>query len=148
DTATGVLALYWGESKLHGDVNSAVRECFKSIAPFLTESGSSSAPNHRDLHLLRDNLDLKTDELNGALGRYLDPNDVLHKKVQFRGACLIGYDHGAYPKVSNTKLEDEVKAEIESGLQAHWARVKRNVVKEKLETFSLEVFCLPFPDVE
>jgi hypothetical protein len=26
--------------------------------------------------------------------------------------------------------------------------VQKNVVKQKLETFVLEVFCLPFPDVD
>ena len=148
DKATGVLTLYWGESKLHADINQAVRDCFKSVAPFLLESGSSQAAQERDLQLLRDNLDLNDALLEKAIHRYLDPDDVQFKKLEFRAACLVGFDSDAYPTVPNTKVEAEVKAEIETVLDAWRGKVKNHVNKQKLNTFTIEVFCLPFPKVK
>jgi len=148
DEKTGMLALYWGESKLQADVNNAIRTCFESIAPYLLESGSSSAAHERDLHLLRDNLDLNNPALEIAFQNYLDPDNSTYKQLQFRAACLIGFDSEAYPALPNLKLEEAVHAEIEAGLHGLWQRVQNNVLKQKLESFRLEVFCLPFPDVD
>jgi len=41
DEKTGKLLLYWGESKIFGDVTSAVRDCLKSLAPILLDHGAS-----------------------------------------------------------------------------------------------------------
>ncbi|HRE03210.1 MAG TPA: DUF1837 domain-containing protein, partial [Ilumatobacteraceae bacterium] len=57
----GRLGLYWCESKLYDDPQSAVRACFDSIAPFLLDEGNGAA--RRDLLLLRDHLDTGDDVL-------------------------------------------------------------------------------------
>ena len=54
----GMLALYWGESKLYSVVSDAVEDCFESLSQYLLSAGGSQAPLDRDLQLLRDNIDL------------------------------------------------------------------------------------------
>jgi hypothetical protein len=148
DETTGLLALYWGESKLHAKINQAIRECFKSVSPFLLESGGTSAAHSRDLHLLRDNLDLHDEKLEAAIQKYLNPDDPAYRKLQFRAACLVGFDCDAYPTVPNTKIEAAVRSEIESALDVWKTKLQTQVSKQKLETFTIEVFCLPFPTVD
>jgi hypothetical protein len=114
----------------------------------LLAAGGSGAAHKRDIHLLRDNLDFNDPALEAAFRRYLDPDDPKFKQLQFRAACLVGYNSDAYPTKPNTKIEKDVKDSIEAGLGELWTKVQNRVLKEKLDTFALEVFCIPFPDVE
>lgn len=148
DEETGTLALYCGESKLYADLNQGMRECFESVSPFLLQSGGTSAAHSRDLHLLRDNLDLNDERLEKAILQYLDPDNPAYNKLQFRAACLVGFNFDAYPRLPNTKVESTVKAEMEAVLEDWKEKVRTHVTNKKLETFTVEVFCLPFPAVE
>jgi Cap4 SAVED domain len=57
-TSEGILKLYWGESKVYGDVGAAIRVCLSSLAPFLIEPDHEGAERERDLILLADKADL------------------------------------------------------------------------------------------
>lgn len=143
----GNLALYWGESKLHSDAAGAARECFASMAPFLLDAGGSVATQERDLQLMRDGIDLTDQGLADALKRYLDPDDPSFKKMEYRGLCLIGFDSEAYPTSPNSKEMAQLKSEIEEVFDARKMHIQKRVVEEKIDSFSIEVFCLPFPKV-
>ncbi|MBK7688808.1 MAG: DUF1837 domain-containing protein [Elusimicrobia bacterium] len=148
DKDTNNLALYWGESKLYKDVNAAISACISSIQPFLVPKGGSGDPRERDLQLMRDNLDLSDPALETALFKYLDPDDPMYKKLEYRGACLIGFDHKAYPNTPNSKTEEVVCAEIKTGLADQIAFLKEQAISASLASFSLEVFFVPFPSVQ
>jgi hypothetical protein len=140
----GNLALYWGEAKMHATVNSAIDECFASLAPYLT--GGSSGAAKRDLMLLRENLDLGDQEIESALLTYFDRSRPEAARVEFRGACLIGFELGDYPvpfEEEGKKICEEVAAAI-----AKWqGRIGERLAEHGLESFELEVFCLPMPSV-
>lgn len=144
----GNLALYWGESKLYSDAASAAFECFSSLAPFLLNDGGSSASQERDLHLMRDGIDLNDAQLEGALRRYLDPDDPLFNKMEYRGVCLIGFDSDAYPSDPNSKEMGQVKLEIEEVFNGRKDHFKKRIIEETLHSFEIQVFCLPFPSVD
>jgi hypothetical protein len=149
DPSTGQLALYWGESKLHKDVKSALAECLDSLSPFLSTSGGSSARYERDLQLLRDNMDLNDPDLQAAILRYLDIDDPNYNSLHFRGVGLVGFDHESYPAVPNSRTLDEVLADIRLSLEAWKPSVRTHVHnRPPLATITLELFLLPFPSVE
>jgi hypothetical protein len=72
DEATGMLAVYWGEAKLHADVNDAIRECFESVAPCLPLSSQLNANGHTIFVLTQERL-ASLHRLNAALSRSSDP---------------------------------------------------------------------------
>lgn len=141
----GRLSLYWGESKLHGKMNDAIKNCFESIAPFLLEPEGEGAASLRDMQLLRDNLDLNNPELEKALMHYLDPDDLLYQKTEFRAICLVGFDHKDYIKLVNkNKLSDSAIETFEDCAN----KVQNAIRTHTIETFIIETFCIPFPSVD
>lgn len=140
----GGLALYWCESKLYQSVDQGVDACFASIAPFLLDDGGGDAS--RDLLLIRDNLDTGDPELDERLIRYFIADALEAAKVEMRGASLIGFDLDGYP---NPFEENgvHVAVEVETLMTDWYDRIGKNVSKLDLQTFEMEVFCIPFPAV-
>jgi hypothetical protein len=141
----GNLALYWGESKLHADVNAAIDECFKSIGPYLLDSGGGDAK--RDLLLIRSNLDAGDEDVTAALVRYFDNTKPEAGRVEYRGACLVGFDYEAYP---NPLAEDgiTVREEVAERMARWQTRIGKRVGEGRLASFQLEIFCVPMPSVQ
>lgn len=144
----GNLAVYWGESKLYKNTAAAVNRCFYSLAPFLLDAGGSGAAQNRDLQLMRDGLSLDDPKLLEALKRYLNPDDPMFKRLEFRGLCLVGFDSDSYPTSPNSKEAHQIKAEIESAFEKNKIQILNRVTKEQIESFVIEIFCLPFPSVD
>lgn len=149
DRETGRLALYWGESKLYKDFRQALRACLTDIKPFLCSEGGSDSPFERDLQLVRDGLDLADDALNDAILRFLNPDDPLYRSVDFRGVCLVGFDHACYPKAQGEKEADAVLADATAEVET-WVKGVGELLVEAtpLERVQLEFFLLPFPSVQ
>lgn len=143
----GNLAIYWGESKLYKDATSAVDKCFSSLSPYLLDAGGSKSAQERDIQLMRDGLSLDDANLFEALKHYLDPDDPLFNKVEYRGLCLVGFDSDCYPASPNSKEAQEVKQEIEVAFENNRKHILDRVTAEKIDTFVVEIFCLPFPSV-
>jgi hypothetical protein len=146
--STGNLTLYWGESKLYGDMTRAVRECFASVAPFLLSMGGSNSPQERDLQLMRDGIDCGDRKLEDAIKRYLNPDDPMFKQLECRGLCLVGFDSDSYPTEPSAKDVRELRLCIEEGFHGRKSHIQRRIIAEKIHTFVIEVFCLPFPSVD
>jgi hypothetical protein len=148
DSQANGLALYWGESKLYQNVNSAIDACLESIQPFLNPSSAAEDPRERDLYLMRDNLDLNNPQLEAAIQRFLNPDEPKYKQLEYRGVCLIGFDHSAYPDMPHAKKEMDVCEEIKRCIQGWLEKLKESTIKARLNTFILEVFFVPFPSVQ
>lgn len=146
---SGMLVLYWGESKLYQSLDNAITECLDSIKPFLIDEGGSDSRQKRDLELITDNIDLCDEVLEKALLRYLNPDDELFKKVEYRGACLIGFDCKHYPKEANKITQEGLKELINSEVNNWKEKVGKSIkAKTPLNNFVLEIFMLPFPSVQ
>jgi len=144
DEKTGKLLLYWGESKIFGDVTSAVRDCLKSLAPMLQNEEASK----RDLQLLQRNLDVDNSELEDALKKFLNPDDPAFNSLEFCGLCLVGFDCAAYPTgPSKTELK-AVVASITSMLPEWKAHVAKRVSDENIGAFSMHFLFVPFPSAD
>lgn len=140
----GALAVYWGESKLYNDVQAAMTECFKSIAPFLLDEGSGSA--HRDLVLVRDGLDTGDRDLSLRLVQYFTDDAPERSKLEVRGACLVGFTYDVHGHPYEDGGEAILQG-VEESITA-WAKsVGTRVANRKIEGFEIEFFCIPLPSV-
>lgn len=149
DVASQRLALYWCESKLHATVANGVRAALDSITPFVCSTGGSSGATERDLCLLRDHLTLNDAELEYALLRYLDKDDPHFNQLQYRGVCLIGFDHDAYPTSAPGIALDALLADTRKAYTA-WHSLCAAALqgRSRLSGVHLEIFLVPFPSVE
>ena len=148
DADTRKYCLYWGESKIYGDVNAALTDCFNSIKDLLIEEGVGGTRRERDMDLFRMNLDFDDEYLEEAIIEYLDPENAKYNFLEYRGVCLVGYNEKSYPK-DFSLVEDEIFNQIRQRIaefkKAIQYRLKHNA---PLDTFCLEVFLIPFSDVE
>jgi hypothetical protein len=141
----GDLALYWCESKLYASVGDAIEECLKSLAPFLTDPGGEGAK--RDVLLLRDHLDAADQRTTEALKRYFAAGTHERRRVQVRGAGLVGFSIEEYPPPFEADRTTVTKA-AEAVMDSLHGGIGPKVRKHKLTAFEIELFCVPFPDVE
>jgi uncharacterized protein DUF1837 len=141
----GGLALYWGESKLYGSVNEAVDAALTGLAPYLKDTGGKEAK--RDLGLLRDYLDLENPELTQLVKAFFEEGQFGRKQVEIRGAALVGFslEDYAYPLEDDRVTATKAAAEL---IQRCRDRAGLTINKSELDNFVLEIFFLPFPDVE
>ena len=148
DNATRKLALYWGEVKLYQFVDSAIAHCLDSIKPFFDDGGSESA-RARDLQLIRDHVDFVDEELEDAFLSFLNPDHKTFNKLEYRGACLIGFDSKSYPSTPHITMEAEVAEKVRKAF-SNWQSKLGSGIKSRtpLDKFVLEVFFIPFPSVQ
>jgi hypothetical protein len=144
DPISGRLILYWGESKIHGDVTSAVRECLASVAPMLSEYNASK----RDLQLLQRHADLDDEPLELALKKFLAPDSNQPESVEFQSICLVGFDSEAYPKGPSRIEVEEVAKQIVTALPTWKGHVKKRITDERLDAFGMHFLFVPFPSVD
>ena len=144
DPTTGKLLLYWGESKIFGDVTGAVRECLASVGPMLSEH----AAGQRDLQLLQRHADLDDEALENALKRFLNPDSQEFNSLEFRGLCLVGFDCDAYPKGPSTSEVRAVATAIATALPSWKGHVAKRVAAEKLDAFAMHFVFVPFPSAD
>ena len=144
DEKTKVLSLYWGESKIHASVSSAMSSCFESIAKMLIPDDSTGSAKDRDLKLFRDNPNLNDSILEQLVLSYLDPDNANNLLRKDCGICLIGYDEKAYEKTT----EDEIKKELEKQIATRKASLKTYIANSKLQCYEMHVFLIPFPSAD
>lgn len=148
DAVAEKFYLYWGESKIYSDVGKALSDCFDSLKEFLTEEGLGNTRKERDMSLFRANLDFDDPHLEAAILQYLDPENLEHLKLEYRGVCLVGYNEEAYPK-DLSKIEDEIYTEILIRISDFKSKIEQRLInRTPLDKFALEVFLIPFESVD
>lgn len=150
DDASGLLSLYWGESKLYKDFSSGITECLNSITQFILNSKGDTAAQDRDIQLIRSYVDMNDVNLENAIVNYLDKNSPNYNKVVYKAACLVGFDYENYPKAANSGVTMSVlKGKIAAELQNMKTNIKEKIENiENLKSFELHIFLLPFPSVQ
>jgi hypothetical protein len=149
DNTTQKLLLYWGEAKLYQSIDSAISSCFESLAPYLIGAGGVDNPRERDLQLLMTNLDLANPELERALLNYLNPEHPSFNSLEYRGACLIGFDVDFYCSEPFSKAPEIVLDEINQSLTSWIGKLNSGIKKHThLDKFVLDIFLVPFPSVQ
>jgi len=142
------FCLYWGEAKVYADIGNALTECFDSIKDLLTQEGITGTRKERDIELFRSNLDFDDQTLEEAIIEYLDPENPQYNKLEYRGVCLVGYTEESYPN-DFSLVEDVIFGKIQTKIEDFTNKIKTRLKnRSPLDTFVLEIFLVPFSDVE
>lgn len=147
-TDDGVLKLYWGESKIYGDVTKAIRACLESLAPFLLEPESEEAERERDLILLSDKADLSDPRLTDAIKKYFDKNSPMSKRVRYCGIAFVGFDATFYPSDGVKAVTAQIAAAAKNELAAWKTKIDAGLTAQELSDIEIDLFCLPLPSAE
>lgn len=142
------LLLHWGESKIYNDIQDSIRDCLKSLAPFLLGPEEGDAERENDLLLLNTYANINDTKILNGLKNYLDKNHPQNRKLKYCGIALAGFTHDCYKaeplELTIQKITEKIKAEV-----AAWAeRVKGRVDAEKLQRFDIHFFCVAIPSSE
>lgn len=144
---TNHLRLHWGEAKLWADFGAALNDCCHSLQEMLLEPPDAKKNKTRDLDLLRDNLDLTDPVIEAAIMQYLNPDDVLSKKVEFCGLALIGFNYAEYAALSAEFTKPDAAAV--TARTALWAdKIKQALEKHELIGLTIDTLCVPCASVE
>lgn len=145
---TARLFLYWGESKMYGDVGAAISAAATSIA-------KSLKPDELDheLQLVQRNIDFTGLEADGkeALLRYLDPHEEEYNERKDVITCLIGFDFDGFQKTSSggdQGAEDTFRALAKGQLEALAPKVTSALKAAGLDSQDVELFFFPLPAVQ
>lgn len=147
-TDEGLLKLFWGESKVFGNATDAIRDCLRSLAPFLLEEDHEGASRERDLMLISDKADLGNPALTTAFKRYFDRSSPLSNRVEYCGVALIGFDAGFYPCSEATAVAEQISDAAKVEMVKWLKNVSGRISVEKLQNFEIQFFCVPIPSAE
>lgn len=145
---SGLLKLFWGESKVYSDATTAIRDCLKSLAPFLIEEDGESSSRERDLVLLSDKADLDDPRLTAAFRKYFDRSSPLSNRVQYCGIALIGFDADIYPENDAKAVAEDVITAARAQMTAWLKNIGNRLSEEKIEHFEIQFLCVPIPSAE
>jgi hypothetical protein len=147
DRDTGLLSLYWCESKMYEDPSRAISDCPESLAPYLREDTTRNAARDRDVKLLGTYVDLDNPGLEAALKAYLDPDDKAFNRVKYCGIAFVGFDSDSYPPGNQRAVADDIAAAVRRSVIEWRGHVGRRIVAERLQEFDLHFLCMPLPSV-
>ena len=148
DTMQNKFCLYWGESKIYSELDNALTDCFDSIKALLIEEGAEGTQRTRDLELFRDNIDFNDENLEDVILQYLNPESKKYSSLEYRGACLVGYDEESYPK-DMSKIQSEIFDSVKLRINEFKSKItSRLKFRTPLDKFRIHVFIVPFASVD
>lgn len=147
-TDDGLLKLFWGESKVYGNVTDAIRDCLRSLTPFLNEEDHENSSRERDLVLLSDKADLNDPRLTAAFKRFFDKTSPLSNRVEYCGVALVGFDADFYPKNDQKGIADDIAEAAKTEMTKWLGNISKRLVAEKLENFDIQLLCVPVPSAD
>lgn len=145
---TAKLFIYWGESKLYGDVNAAITEAVKSV----TDALSAEKMSH-EIGLVKRNIDFAglDTTAKAELLKFLDPMEEEYNNRHDVVTCLIGFDFDGFEQISATdgdQAEERFAALATAKLSAVAPSVAKKLKAAGLSTERVEMFFLPVPSVQ
>ncbi len=146
-TDNGGLKVYWGESKLYVDSSDAVRDCLRSLAPFLIDPDGTDSARSQDVFLINEFATFDDPKIIEGLKGYFDLDDKKSLSVKHCGIALIGFDSLSY--LDDGKNTDEAKLETDLNEQIPgWInQIKNRIRKENIDSFEIHFICVPMRTV-
>ncbi len=142
------LFIYWGESKIHADVDAAITAAATSIAKALTP-----AETEHELQLVKRHIDFSAmnEPSKAALLQYLDPHDEAYNERHDVVTCLIGFNFDGFQEAAGGdagKAEDAFRELAKARLAVLAPKVAAAFRKAGLDKQQIELFFFPLPTVE
>lgn len=136
------LALYYSEVKIYKDVNIAIKNCLKSIAPLLKREEKEQL----ELDLLNSYLDIGNNiELTKKLKEYFNPNRIECREfTEVRGLCLVGFNESKYDGYDYEQNANGIMPQIESWI----TKFKEEKINNNIKNININVFFVPMTCVD
>lgn len=140
------LIVYWGESKVHETLSSALSAALSSISDFVTNSHEK-----REIELISSHPDLTgfTDEGKKALLRYFDPYDAASQDRVSVFSCLLVFESN-FKAISSddAKIEAEFIDLLNKTTNEFITSIAAKVTAQGLNVRRFCFFLLPVPSVQ
>lgn len=147
DSASRKLYLFWGESKCHKTLASALSSALASIKEFI-----DNAQERREIEIVSTHIDVgdMDDETKNAILSYLDPYSEQSNERVIVFSCLLIFDHvfAGAPDTDNDGLEAEFVGEVNAVTEKFIANIKDAVAGLGMGRKRFEFFLLPVPSVQ
>lgn len=145
---TSRLFIYWGESKMYGDVGAAIEAAVTSIADSL-----DPAKIGHEIQLVQRNIDFAGLDEAGktALLQYLDPMEEAYNARCDVITCLIGFDFDGFSKAATSgsdAAEQQFTALATERLTALAPKVAKALKAAGIDGQDVEFFFFPLPAVQ
>lgn len=147
DSEKEKLLIFWGESKCHKTLASALSSALTSIKEFI-----DNAHERREVDIVSKHMDV--DELGGdaksAILSYLDPYSESSNERITVFSCLLVFEHDGYLRddITPEELEAHFVDEV-NGVARGFIDSIRDTVKDKgLGARRFEFFLMPVPSVQ
>ena len=141
---TGMLSLYWAESKLYANPTAAITDCLKTLKPHLIEGLGEESSSGQDIVLLNEYADIGDDAACEVLKRFLDPNDPQAQKLKVCGIALVTFDNSAFPQGGACGgVWGQIEVALKNALPNWKAHIQKRISKENLSSFDIHFICLP-----
>lgn len=147
-TPDNMLKVYWGESKLYKNPSVAVRDCLKSLSPFLVDHDGEDSSRSRDLFLINEFANFDQPDLVEGLKRYFDLDDPQSLFLKHCGFALIGFDSDKYLDDGLNSDESFLEEQLRSQIPDWIKQIKNRVKKENIEQYDIHFICVPMRAVE
>jgi hypothetical protein len=142
---TDALHLYWGESKVHTDVNAAISQAAESIVQALKHESITHELGLVSRHISLTGLSPPAQK---AILRYLDPFDEKSNRRLSVTTCLISFDFPAFERtVSPDETPESVFCRLAKARLAELAP-KISAALYELSDHKIELFLFPLPSVK
>lgn len=143
------IIMYWGESKMHGALPSALDDIVKSIGEFV----AVPSKHKNEVRIVRSSLNL--DELNdaakSALKNYFNPYKPESNKLLNCYACFAGFSSQLYEDVkdcSKDECEFEFRKKYDQRLESARNMILQKIKSAGLQNLRFSYFLMPFPSVD
>jgi hypothetical protein len=145
DNKTNRLYLYWGESKAHVKIASALSSALASVKEFIDDGQDKREIEIVSTYSDFDNLDPDSKE---AFLRYLDPySEESNERVETH-SCLLVFEYHMPTGVSSNNAEKKFITTTKSTVEDFIASIKKTVEDKGLAPQRFEFFLLPVPSVQ
>lgn len=145
DNQTKKLHLYWGESKAHATISSALSSALDSIKEFITDSH-----DQREIKIVAAHSDFEelNEETREAFLRYLDPYTEESNERIVTHSCLLIFEFNLPKYIRPEDAEDTLIQMTRATVEGFIASIKTTVESKGLAPQRFEFFLLPVPSVQ
>jgi hypothetical protein len=143
------LIVYWGESKMHSQMSSAVTDVISSVSKQL----ATPSKRENEVRIIRANLNLDgfNSTAKDAIKNYFNPYKPESNKLLDCHACLAGFDSKLYDEVGTeppNTCEATFRTKYTGMMESAFKQIADKTNSAKLDNVRFSYFLLPFPSVD
>jgi hypothetical protein len=148
----GSIILYLGESKAHKTLNKSIKACLKSIGDFyFDELVDGRTQFDFDLKLVKQNMDVKDEELREFLQKLLNPWEGGKENLYYVNACFIPFEIpqlNELDKHNAQEAQGQLNKLYETCMQEIVQELTKLLEKSNNKGLLFHFFFVPFPDID